>query len=671
MIAELAALLSSASWVAPLGRVLLDFLWQGTAIGLGAWLILASLRNARPQTRYGIACAALVACLIAPLSAFWRSETMPSDSALATTAAIASTAPHDIETPRSIVDMSWVSSIDTGLPWVVAIWSLGVALMLLRLIAGALWVHRLRAEATAAIDARMLQRFEALRIRMRVSPMVRLRALTDDAVALASPIAAGVIAPVVILPAALLARMPSDLLEALIAHELAHIRRHDYLINLLQTVIEALLFYHPVVWWLSRRIRYERELVADDLAAQALGAPRTLAVALAELDRIHAECSVAAPHVARFPLALSQAAHGGLLMSRIQRLVQSKRPSVGIGFALPLVGLTAIGLACFAYAQSNRPQAQQTLVSAQRTPSSHAVAIENARPLPAPAITSQQAQSGVAGFVVNGKLDIDARDGTDREGYALVRKDKDGFAISGSLEDIEDIRAAKSRIEDDFMWFRRDGKAYVVRDPATLARVREIWRASESNEAKMRVLSAEMETKSEAVHALAERVSAQTAERAMQEANIAERIAQIRNNIAAQQLTQQQAELARQQAEIDARYAENPVRNKREYERESAALEAQQEALESRMEALEADMQAKGAKVEAEMEAKVGAMENELEARLESATRPLEALGAQLEALGDEQERIMSDVDREVSREIDRALREKLVEPAPGHDAKQ
>ena len=113
------------------------------------------------------------------------------------------------------------------------------------------------------------------------------------------------------LPAALLARMPAGLLEALLAHELAHIRRHDYLVNLLQAVVEALLFYHPVVWWLSRRIRHERELIADDLAAEALGDRRSLALALSELDRMLG--ATAAGPIPRF----AHAAHGGQLMSRI------------------------------------------------------------------------------------------------------------------------------------------------------------------------------------------------------------------------------------------------------------------------------------------------------------------------------------------------------------------
>src|SRR5690606_35692653 len=148
-----------------------------------------------------------------------------------------------------------------------------------------------------------------------------------------SPVTAGWRRPVVLLPVALLARMPAELVEALIAHELAHIRRHDYLVNLLQGAVETLLFYHPVVWWLSRRIRIERELVADGLAAAALGEPRRLAVALSELDR-QAGVRSLAPQTRYAP-----AAHGGHLMSRIRQLVRPQPRAIAKAAALPLIGL--------------------------------------------------------------------------------------------------------------------------------------------------------------------------------------------------------------------------------------------------------------------------------------------------------------------------------------------
>jgi D-alanyl-D-alanine endopeptidase (penicillin-binding protein 7) len=142
----------------------------------------------------------------------------------------------------------------------------------------------------------------------------------------------------VLVPAALVTGMPPQLLEALLAHELGHVRRHDYLVNLVQTVIEALLFYHPAVWWISRRIRHEREQIADDFAARRLGEPRRLARALSELERMQFSCH-----------HLAQAAAGGDLMARIRRLVRPDPQVLDWRAAIPVLGLV---LACAASAHA-------------------------------------------------------------------------------------------------------------------------------------------------------------------------------------------------------------------------------------------------------------------------------------------------------------------------------
>jgi D-alanyl-D-alanine endopeptidase (penicillin-binding protein 7) len=136
--------------------------------------------------------------------------------------------------------------------------------------------------------------------------------------------------------------MPPALLEALLAHELGHVQRHDYLVNLVQNVIEALLFYHPAVWWISHRIRLEREQIADDFAARWLGEPRRLARALSELERLQ---------FSRHHLA--QAAAGGDLAARIRRLLRPDPRALDWRAAIPVLGLV---LACAAspHALSNR-----------------------------------------------------------------------------------------------------------------------------------------------------------------------------------------------------------------------------------------------------------------------------------------------------------------------------
>lgn len=154
----------------------------------------------------------------------------------------------------------------------------------------------------------------------------------------------------VLLPAALVAGMPPDLLEALLAHEMAHIKRHDYLVNLLQNVIETLLFYHPAVWWISNRIRIERELMADDFAARQLGEPRRLALALSELERLQ----FSTHH-------LAQAANGGNLMDRIQRLCRPAPQALNWKAVVPMLGLTLACMSIYAEAVAADKAAAETV----------------------------------------------------------------------------------------------------------------------------------------------------------------------------------------------------------------------------------------------------------------------------------------------------------------------
>jgi hypothetical protein len=126
------------------------------------------------------------------------------------------------------------------------------------------------------------------------------------------PTVIGWLRPAILLPTCALTGLTPEQLEAVIAHEVAHIRRHDFLVNLLQTVVETLLFHHPVVWWLSHRIRTEREQCCDDLAVMVCGDALSYARALAQLEQLRAQAPTPA-----------LAASGGSLTSRVRRLVAS------------------------------------------------------------------------------------------------------------------------------------------------------------------------------------------------------------------------------------------------------------------------------------------------------------------------------------------------------------
>ncbi|HEX2523296.1 MAG TPA: M56 family metallopeptidase [Terriglobia bacterium] len=144
---------------------------------------------------------------------------------------------------------------------------------------------------------------------------VRQTVLLFESARIQVPTVIGWLRPVILLPASALTGLTTPQLEAILAHELAHIRRHDYLVNLLQTAVETLLFYHPAVWWVSKQVRLEREHCCDDLAVSVQGDVLAYARALAELETRRTN-----------EPQLAMAATGGSLLTHIERLLVGSQP---------------------------------------------------------------------------------------------------------------------------------------------------------------------------------------------------------------------------------------------------------------------------------------------------------------------------------------------------------
>jgi hypothetical protein len=151
------------------------------------------------------------------------------------------------------------------------------------------------------------------------------------------PTVVGWLRPVILVPTAALTGMSTQQLEAILAHELSHVRRHDYLVNLMQTLVETMLFYHPAVWWVSNRIRDERENCCDDVAVQACGDAVLYARALTRMEELR--CSPLQP-------GLVMAADGGSLVQRVRRLVgrggEPAAPGAGVVVGAVLIGLSSL-----------------------------------------------------------------------------------------------------------------------------------------------------------------------------------------------------------------------------------------------------------------------------------------------------------------------------------------
>ena len=307
-----------------LSSALLHFLWQGLVVMILLWLALFLLRKRSAAIRYAASCAAL-ALLVALLaittwSLYEHPSAAPKGTVLMDSLAVVPPGPAS-------GGIDWLGLAQA---WTVPVWSLGVLLFSLRMAWGCTQISALRRAGEAA-EGQLRAAFAELAKRMGVRRPVRLLLSTVTN----SPSLTGWLRPVVLLPVSALAGLTPDQLEAVLAHELAHIRRHDYLVNLLQMAAETLLFYHPAVWWISGRIRHERELCCDDLAVAACGGALTYARALTALEKMRAP---------RPAIALGST--DGPLFYRIRRLVTGA-DEYGPSKLTGTIALT-LGLACLA-----------------------------------------------------------------------------------------------------------------------------------------------------------------------------------------------------------------------------------------------------------------------------------------------------------------------------------
>src|SRR5256712_6764237 len=289
------------------GWTLIHFVWQGTAIGLVVAAALRLTERRSPSVRYLIACAGLAAMLAAPAATARLLWSEPGEAAIVGQisedpfARLKARVPPAIPDSRSArlqpsgadrasarLNAFDAQQVDRLVRGVTLTWLAGVVLLLARMAGGWWHVRRLHRHALATSSSRWQTtcRRIAYRLGLPAAAHVVESARVDV------PTVVGWLRPAILLPVAAMATLTPAQVEAILAHELAHIRRHDYLVNLLQTVAETLLFYHPAVWWLSKRIRAEREHCCDEVAVSLCGDAVAYAKALAELEAWRTDSSV-------------------------------------------------------------------------------------------------------------------------------------------------------------------------------------------------------------------------------------------------------------------------------------------------------------------------------------------------------------------------------------------
>uniref|UniRef100_Q02AL8 Peptidase M56, BlaR1 n=1 Tax=Solibacter usitatus (strain Ellin6076) TaxID=234267 RepID=Q02AL8_SOLUE len=321
-----------------LGWTLIHSLWEGAVVALLLAAALCVLRGAR--ARYAAGCLALLVLLAGFGFTFARLLAAQGSLDAATRIGPLRFAPLDADA-GSLSAMRSAGGLAEYLPWIAPFWVAGVLIFHLRSLMGWLGARRLRRTGVCCAPAMWQQMLERLAARLRISRPVTLweSCLADV------PLVIGFLRPVILIPVGMLAGVPAAQVEALLLHELAHIRRHDYLVNLLQVFVEGLLFYHPAVWWMASAIRAEREHCCDDLVVATQGDAYLYASALAALEHNRGD--------ARQP---ALAANGGSLVKRIRRLlIQPETSRSGLAPVLSAAILTVTVAAALAAWQTKPP----------------------------------------------------------------------------------------------------------------------------------------------------------------------------------------------------------------------------------------------------------------------------------------------------------------------------
>jgi beta-lactamase regulating signal transducer with metallopeptidase domain len=374
------------SWLSPatlhcLGWALLHFLWQGTALAALAAAAMALCRRA--SVRYVLGIGTLVLMLLAPLATFFYSQESLGRAETLRPSAFAEAAwPEEHgQTRASSQVRSSPAAASRKIPprlveaWTVEAWLLGVAFFSLRTAGGFLLLERERRRQSKIVSPRVLTICHSLQERIGLRRAITYR----ECKWLQAPAVIGWFRPMVFLPATALTGLSEDQFRSVIAHELAHIRRFDAFVNVFQLLVETLLFYHPAVWWLNKKIRAEREHCCDEMAVTVCGSAVEYARALTLMEEWR-----------RAP-ALAMAANRGPLTERIVRVLGLKTLGAGrrgVGLIGSIVCLTAALMAGNALLGMARPKAHTALFAqAVPTPAANpapaAKSAPSAKPSPA------------------------------------------------------------------------------------------------------------------------------------------------------------------------------------------------------------------------------------------------------------------------------------------------
>ena len=310
--------------VAALGWTLVHFFWQGALVaGVFVLARLASRRSA-PESRYALACSALLVMASLPLCTFavvWTTLSFPTNAGIEVLLSTGSGGPQ--------IDHGWRSIVPRTMPWLLTLWGLGVGILATRSSVGWTRLRRLVRYEARPPESAWQRRIELLSDRIDLRGKIRVLSTVE----VSSPIVTGCWRPTILLPLSVFTGLPVAQLESLILHELLHIKRRDLWVHRLQLVLETLFFYQPAIWWISRVVHAEREFCCDAAVVSLTGDRLGYARALTDVESLRSQWP-------RQALAST----GGSLMSRIRSIVNPTAASPSTPLSTAVWSVAAIGL---------------------------------------------------------------------------------------------------------------------------------------------------------------------------------------------------------------------------------------------------------------------------------------------------------------------------------------
>lgn len=342
-----------------LGWTLLHSLWQGGVVVLFAAVALFALRKRSSVARYWVGISGLAAQVLASVVTFVLYYQPVS--------AVATSSLTTLQTQRY-----WASGMTyakVALPWykevllflqlhldtIVLFWGIGASVLLVRLVGSWVYVQQLKAEGIQLTEPSVQSLFRRVLGTLRIRQNVHL----FESVRVTTPMVIGFVKPVVLLPVGLVTGLSPKQIEAVLAHELAHVKRYDYLVNLLQSLVEVVYFFHPALWWLSGRVRQEREHCCDDIAVAVCGDKMAMAKALAEV----------AAYRSTPTLAMAFANKQGAMLHRVKRVLGvTEKPQQRLNASgLLLVLLLVVGFSVYAFQPQDKPKKDAKLRNTSHT----------------------------------------------------------------------------------------------------------------------------------------------------------------------------------------------------------------------------------------------------------------------------------------------------------------